>query len=168
MSEGTKPFSFESMGVNYEDALEMAKIKNSTRKKSNGLICVCGHSSSRHDFLPAMGHAVCKPSVMDCNCKVEKYVLKSSKIFHFVRKTHGNGTLHALLLGAVAALEKGAVLEWVDDGPTCELCGSKAEEAQIQPRCFTEQGWPINTERMGIFSMGYDKMCCLDCWNEKN
>ena len=168
MTEENKPFSFESMGIKFEDALEIAKLQNSTRKKADGLICVCGHSSSRHELISAVGHTVCQPSVMTCPCKREKYVLKTSKIFHFVRKTKGNGTLHSLLMGAVASLEKGATLEWVGGGPICAFCGTKETNANIQPRCFTREGRAINSERSdGTFSAGYDDMCCEACWLEK-
>lgn len=171
-NEGVKPFTFESMGVTYEDALQIAKTNNSTRKKHDGLICICGHSSSRHEVVMVQGAPAvnCTPSRLSCNCAREKYVMKTSKIFHFIRKTHGNGTLHALMSGAVATLEADpeATIVWLDNGPECEFCGTREPDDKVQPRCFTEQGWPINREHNGVFSMGYDKLCCLNCWTEKN
>lgn len=183
MSEGNTPFSFDSMGSSLEEALEMYKIKTDIRRQSDGLICICGHSSSRHNTNPD-NTTSCLPSKITCSCKRIHYVMHTDRIFHFLRKTHGNGTQHALMLGAAGAVQAGGrltgkkkrviknvELSWLNSGPECEFCHTKSPDAKIQPRCFTQppETRPITRERSDgygkvWFSDGYDYLCCMSCW----
>jgi hypothetical protein len=65
----------------------------------DGLICSCGHAWKYHKA--EFGY--CHPGRQDCRCNEFIPVLKVSDTRYFMRKSQGNGKLHALSLGIAAA-----------------------------------------------------------------
>jgi hypothetical protein len=66
---------------------------------NDGLICSCGHAWKYHK--PEFGY--CLPGRQACRCNDFIPVLKVSDTRYFMRKSQGNGKLHALSLGIAAA-----------------------------------------------------------------
>lgn len=64
-----------------------------------GLICSCGHAWKYHK----PEHGYCLPGRQSCRCNEFIPVLKVSDTRYFMRKSQGNGNLHALSLGIASA-----------------------------------------------------------------
>jgi hypothetical protein len=66
----------------------------------SGLICTCGHSGKYHNESEV---DYCLVGRQACRCNEFIPVLKVSDTRHFMRKSQGNGNLHALSLGIASA-----------------------------------------------------------------
>lgn len=154
MSESGNAFSY------FDFSLEEAQEVNQMLKKNGRLgrdarVCVCGHPMSRHN-VNLRGVMECKPSAMNCPCKVDRAVVKAQDVRDFLRKTIGGGSLHALGRGLQTAIEKGHEVEWIVE-MKCDRCN---EEGPISPTPVTQNG--VGAE----YATGYDALLCKKCRTE--
>lgn len=144
-----------AMGIDPDEA---AQVDLELRGKSgvrDNRICLCGHGVSKH--LQMSGAVYCKPSRMECPCKVVRPVLEAEDTRAFLRKTVGAGAMHALARGLSSLRERGKSGSWIVD-LKCDRCGS--EESPIVPVPVTKNGVAVSE------ATGYDALLCVACRQE--
>lgn len=99
-------------------------------------ICVCGHPVGRHTEFA--GRVNCAPTRMACPCGELVPVIDVSDTRAFLRKTHGGGTLHALMQGLQAVVTKGHEWSWVEGFPVCVRC--RTEGVAVLPFALDRRG----------------------------
>jgi hypothetical protein len=145
-------------GFGIEDVEEaMDKVKQEKERARDGRICACGHSMRHHD-VASTGEVTCSPGRQLCKCEQWKPVIKVADTRYFMRKSEGNGQLHALTLGIVASFkakpELADKMEWLVPS-TCERC--KNEEVQLFPTHVSEAGVIVD------HSAPFSALLCEDC-----
>jgi hypothetical protein len=78
--------------------------------EDEGIICTCGHSARHHE----KDAGFCSPGRQECRCNKLIPILKVSDTRFFMRKSQGNGKLHALSLGLAAAALASKKAELID------------------------------------------------------
>lgn len=101
----------------------------------NYKICACGHDAISHTVEkrdPETGEmtgervqARCKVNGWDCACDTPRPVLEVSQTFPFKRVSKSSGFGHALYQGYDLLMRSGGTAVWLNDGPTCDKCGTK-------------------------------------------
>lgn len=121
---------------------EIVKKEQELANARDGRICSCGHPVKHHNVdkdNPTI--SACKPGRQFCPCAKLKPVIKVGDTRYFLRKSEGNGKLHALALGIVASMRAKPHLademEWLVPN-TCEKC--QTENVQLFPTYVTQQG----------------------------
>ena len=155
MNEETeKKDPFAGLGFTFEEAAEdLADRRDIGRAGKDDRICICGHPVKRHEFLSFLGSYECKPNAQKCPCKKPKPVARSGDIRLFLRSTRGDGHLHALGQGIVAAAKAEAHFEWITE-LICEIC---KEEKPVIPVALDGRGYNLDkaTEK--------NILICHDC-----
>jgi len=151
MTENPNPF--DKLDFTLEEALKVDEQLISRRPR-DGRICACGHPAMRHTITS--GIVYCKPTRMECKCKVLKVVLDSDDVRPFLRKTEGAGAMHALGRGMAAAVKKGINFKWTID-PVCERC---KKPGPVSPVPVTQNGISVS------HATGYDALLCAPCREE--
>jgi hypothetical protein len=145
------PFSF--MDFTLEEAIE-ADESVETGRTRDGRVCVCGHPMTRHVFVA--GLVFCKPTRMECPCKEQRAVIDTTDTRSFLRKTAGQGPLHALGRGLQNAIKAGHKVDWLID-MKCDRCET---EGPIAPVAVSQRGVAMDE------ATGYDKLLCKQCRTE--
>jgi hypothetical protein len=145
------PFSY--VDFTFEEVEEAEKNLVPGRDR-DGRICVCGHPITRHTLVA--GLVFCKPTRMECPCKEQRVVLRTSDTRSFLRKTEGQGPLHALGRGLKKAIADGREVEWLID-MKCDRCGV---DGPIAPVAVSQRGVAMEEPT------GYDKLLCKQCRSE--
>ena len=148
------------------DLEEVKDYNEAYRRDSRNLdrrICACGHAMSRHHFNDFTGQYYCKPGALACSCINKKPVVEVPNTRYFMRKSHGSGPKHALVLGMVAAYEAmgedfTATRKWLIP-EQCEICG---KEAKFYPVRVTVEGLPISDRDEDA---GVTAFLCSECRN---
>lgn len=136
----------------------MKKISGpqSSRRRKNRQICICGHSVNFHTEIG--GRSVCSPGRMTCRCMTVRAVLESDDIRLFLRNTSGVGAEHALGQGLSACVARGVVFEWIENPPLCDMCtqptGDGLYPVSVNP----------HTGQLSDISTGIDKIVCAACF----
>lgn len=130
-------FGFDQTEV--EDAIKQKEEE--LAKARDGRICACGHPVRHHNVETGTQHVSCKPGRQLCPCTLLKPVIKVADTRYFMRRSEGNGRLHALSMGIVASIKANKDLadkmEWLVPN-TCEKCGT--EDVQLFPTHVTADG----------------------------
>lgn len=153
-------FGFSSEAV--EAVLE--KKEKEKLNARDGRICICGHPAKYHKSDSAMNW-VCSPGKQPCPCASMRPVIKVPDTRYFLRKSEGNGQLHALSLGIVSCINSKRIgeltreewiakIEWIIPN-NCDKCG--AEDVRIFPTNVTEDG--VVMDKPSQFSV----LLCEDC-----
>lgn len=121
------------------------------QRRRNPEICICGHPAGKHLVGP-MG-TTCVPAKQYCPCKTSRPVCSTSDTRHFLFKTKGWGSDHALLKGLLKAARSGAEVEWIGD-MKCDKCGAIGP---ADPICVTQDG------RYSNEPTGFDVLLCVSC-----
>jgi len=143
--------AFEFFDFSEEETEEAAKAISTEGYDRDGRICACGHPIKRHAIYGGM--TSCTPTRLVCPCKASRPVLDVSDTRVFLRKTRGQGSLHALAQGLFAALKAGHKVEWLVE-QKCDKCGT---EGKVSPVAVSQQGVTMNE------ATGYDALLCLTC-----
>lgn len=154
-----KQSSIDALALTGLDLTELQDVGNAlaVRPIKDSRVCICGHGINKHTNIN--GYVLCKPSRMNCPCKVTRPVLTCSNIRPFMRRSLGSGSSHALMQGFRKAIELNAEITWIEP-PTCDYqkngvkCGSTN---QVVPSLVTQNGF-YTTE-----PMGYDVFLCIEC-----
>ena len=135
----------------------MQEAKEKAETKSDRRICSCGHPIRNHSSTTT-GEVSCKSGRLFCPCIVKNPVIKVPDTRFFMRKTLGNGAMHALSLGIYAAIQSDPnnanKLEWID-GNVCGRC--KNEGVLVYPTNLTRQGVVMDTPAE------FTLLLCEDC-----
>jgi len=130
-------FGFDQTEV--EDAIRQKE--EDLAKARDGRICACGHPVRHHNVETGTQHVSCKPGRQLCPCTSLKPVIEVADTRYFMRRSEGNGRLHALSMGIVASIkankELGNKMEWLVPN-TCERC--QTEDVQLFPTHVTGEG----------------------------
>lgn len=145
------PFEFLSSTV--EEGLEIMEFTDTKRQGLDHRVCVCGHPVKRHKRDRTTGILECNPNAQRCPCQRPFAVLKASDLRVFLRSTRGEGWLHALGQGLLAAQNKGIKLDWLVD-MKCEMC---EKEAKVMPVALNKQ------KRADILTGTQSFLLCDDC-----
>ncbi len=146
---------FHHLDFNEEQVQEADELIAARQgRQRDGRICTCGHPLTRHTVVN--GTVYCKPSRMECPCKVTRAVLDVSDTRPFLRKTEGPGPLHALSRGMLAALRSGHRVAWLIE-KKCDRC---AAEGPVSPVPVTQRGVAVN------HPTGHDALLCKTCREE--
>ena len=130
-------------------------------RSSDRRICICGHAMSRHHFNDYTGSHYCKPGQLACACINPRAVLEVPNTRYFMRKSHGSGPKHALVLGAVASIEAlgddfSNSRKWLVE-ELCDVCG---QETKFYPVRVTPNGLALtDTDE----DQGVTAFLCLEC-----
>ena len=138
------------LDVSLEEAEEAKLIASKQTALKDGRVCICGHSSKRHE-MNVRGVWQCSANRGSCMCKENRPVIKVDNARIFLRRTVGGGALHALAQGMADALtpktKKDANgddvvvpaqnIEWLIE-LKCDACGKDAEK--LIPVCINENG----------------------------
>ena len=144
--------AFEHLDFTPEEALHADDLLCARQgRRRDGRVCACGHPMTRHAILN--GLVYCKPTRMECPCKRDRPVLTTSDTRPFLRKTEGQGAMHALGRGLLAASRDGHQVEWLS-APECDRCHA---QGPVSPVPVTQQGVAVNE------ATGYDALLCAKC-----
>jgi hypothetical protein len=145
---------FEGLGFSFDEAKEdLADRSDIGRAGKDSRICICGHPVKRHKFKDFLGYYQCLPNAQVCPCRNPEPVAKTSDLRMFLRSTRGEGHLHALGQGIVAAATNGAKFEWTIE-KKCFIC---KQEKPVIPVAINERGYPMEkATQMNI-------LICGDC-----
>lgn len=144
--------AFEYLDFTPEEALHADDLLCARQgRRRDGRICVCGHPMTRHAMLS--GLVYCKPTRMECPCKKARPVVEASDTRPFLRKTEGQGAMHALGRGLLAASRDGHRVEWLVPRQ-CDRCGT---EGPVSPVPVTQRGVAVNE------ATGFDALLCNKC-----
>ena len=147
--------AFEHLDYTPEEALRVHELLTQPKGRDrDGRICACGHPMTRHAVLS--GLVYCKPSRMECPCKKDRPVVTTSDTRLFLCKTEGQGPMHALGRGLVAAAKDGHRVEWLIE-KKCDRCGS---EGPVSPVPVTQRGVAVSEPT------GFDALLCAKCRTE--
>lgn len=135
-------FGFDQGEV--EEALK--EKEEAIAKARDGRICACGHPMRHHKVASDdPNDSSCKPGRQLCPCGKIKPVITVADTRYFMRRSEGNGRLHALSMGIVASIKADPDLadkmEWLVES-VCEKCGN--EDVQLFPTHVTQQGVVID------------------------
>lgn len=150
MSESKDPFVYLDFTVEEAQKADQHLIENPVIDR-DGRVCVCGHPVARHTNVS--GLVYCKPTRMECPCKSVRAVLDAADIRPFLRKTSGQGPLHALGRGLQACVTKEIEVRWLID-MQCDRCKAKGP---VSPVPVTQRGISVN------HATGYDALLCREC-----
>lgn len=131
------------LGFEREEVEEVIiKREEELANARDGRICSCGHPVKHHKVdRDNPNLSSCKPGRQLCPCGKLRPVILVADTRYFLRKSEGNGRLHALALGIVASMRADADLaermEWLVPS-TCDKC--KTEDVQLFPTYVTQQG----------------------------
>jgi len=145
---------FKSMGLSV-DEIEKANediVAKGRRPDTDRRVCLCGHAIGRHTSVNGM--VFCKPSRMECPCKVARPVLEVEDVRKFLRVTRGGGPLHALIQGMLQHAKAGKQAKWIAD-LVCDRCGK--DDKNVVPVPVTKRGFATDT------ATGYDALLCHEC-----
>lgn len=135
----------------------MQKAKDEAENKSDRRICSCGHPIRNHKTTTG-GDVSCKSGRLFCPCIDKHPVIKVPDTRFFMRKTTGNGAMHALSMGIYAAVQSDPgnadKLEWII-GDICEKCGN--EGVRVYPTNLTRQGVVMDDPSE------FSRLLCEDC-----
>ena len=138
-----------------EEAMQQKEQEKADAR--DGRICACGHPV-RHHPITSTGEVSCRPGRQFCKCEHLKPVIKVADTRYFMRRSEGNGKLHALTLGIVASVKSKAELadkmEWLVPN-TCEKC--KTEDVALYPTNLTED--MVIVDKSATFTA----LLCDDC-----
>jgi hypothetical protein len=140
------------------DLAEADEVNNSIEGQGrirDGGICVCGHPSSRHTWVPERGRSVCQPTKLYCACMKKDVYIEVSDTRFFLRKTLGNGPEHAFSRGVAAAIKAGVDIKIIKP-PICEPCGK--EGVPVTPVRVTDTGRVTDSD-----SSGRNAFLCREC-----
>lgn len=131
----------DEFDLDLEEAKEYNAIYRQESRSLDRRICICGHAMSRHHFNTATGGHYCKPGQLACACIQQRPVIEVPNTRYFMRKSHGSGPKHALVLGIVAAMEAmgeefTSRREWLVP-ELCDFCG---KESKFYPVRVTPEG----------------------------
>jgi hypothetical protein len=108
-------------GRSLDDVLSFSLVESEEVVKAAGdsnmagVICSCGHAARYHK-TPKGEPEFCLVGRQPCRCDVYRPVLKVPDARYFMRKSQGNGNLHALSLGIAAARlakpEQASEMKW--------------------------------------------------------
>lgn len=145
-------------GFGLEEVEEAMKQKEQEKLNArDGRICACGHPVKHHD-VTRLGAVSCQPGRQLCPCVKLHPVIKVPDTRYFMRKSEGNGKLHALTMGIVASIkskpETENLMEWIVP-IICEKCGN--EEVSLFPTNVTPDG--VVVDEPSKFSL----LLCEDC-----
>lgn len=143
---------FASLSSSVEEGKEELDFINTRRGGTDSRVCICGHPVSRHKLDPYIGIKLCSPNAQRCPCKRRVAVLKASDLRVFLRSTRGEGWLHALGQGLLAAQEKGVKLNWLMED-VCELCN---KSAKVMPAS-------LNERKKADVNSGMNYLICDEC-----
>lgn len=152
--------AFKWLDFDLEEAVQYNKEQDNKNHQRDNRICICGHPISRHNHLVGAEHLIeCKPTAMTCRCKQEhiRPVIEVSDMRDFLRKTTGNGKMHALGRGMAASFAKGHKVEWIVP-ISCDGCG--ATDVQVSP---------VNVDANGLVrdrETGISRLLCSVCRTE--
>jgi hypothetical protein len=141
-----------ALGLTVEEVQEVDDALRRNPKRRDGRVCLCGHAVARHTEVA--GHVVCKPSRMDCPCKVTRAVLDVEDLRPFLRRTEGSGALHALTRGLSELVSNEKKAEWIVE-LVCDRC--KVSGAALSPVPVTQTGHATT------YATGFDALLCRDC-----
>tara|TARA_R110000782_G_scaffold112223_2_gene202127 strand:- start:719 stop:1186 length:468 start_codon:yes stop_codon:yes gene_type:complete len=145
-------FGYTEEGL--DEVLEAKKAEVASRRDPR--ICSCGHPVKFHT-VTAYGTS-CKPGRLLCPCTGVFAVITVPDTRYFMRKSDGNGKLHALTLGIHSAIKANPdsidKFEWIIDN-ACGKCGN--EEVQLHPTNLTPNG--VIVDKAAEFSL----LLCDDC-----
>lgn len=153
MTQDKNNDAFSFVDFTLEEATEAEKALTPGRER-DGRICICGHPITRHVLVA--GLVFCKPTRMECPCKEQRIVLDTSDTRSFLRKTEGQGPLHALGRGLQTAINAGHKVEWLVE-MQCDRCG---EQGPVAPVAVSQRGVAMD------IPTGYDKLLCRKCRTE--
>lgn len=137
------------------DALEQTIAASNER---DGRICSCGHPVSKHHIIKASAEVSCRPGLLRCKCEKLNPVIDVPNTRFFMRKSLGNGPLHALSLGIAAIVKSNPDylerMKWLVDS-ICDKC--KRTDALLMPTNITQSGIILNE------SSTHNAMLCEQC-----
>lgn len=142
--------AFSHFDFTLDEALE-ANDDLAERGPRDQRVCLCGHAVGRHSEYH--GIVQCKPSKMDCACKKVRPVIEVSDLRVFLRKTDGQGPMHALGRGMAAATKKGIEIKWLVEAK-CDRCEN---EGPISPVAVT------STLHASNYDTGFNNLLCANC-----
>lgn len=149
-SETTDVDIFQNFTVS-EEEIEDTITEGQRKPKRDGGICACGHPANKH-LLGPIG-TTCAPAKQYCPCKTLRVVAETSDTRHFLFKTKGWGSDHALLKGLLKATRSGAKVSWIGD-MKCDKCGAIGP---ADPVAVTQDAHLSNEPT------GYDVLLCISC-----
>ena len=178
INEGT-PIESETlrmMGITVEDVqasdqelLDLGLV-NTTNTEPK-LICICGHGITRHTEITENFWS-CKPSRLDCHCKMPNAVLKVQDTRLFKMKSMGPGVRHALIRGIKASAEQGKDTEWTVDvvcgNPNCRNMGISF---QVLPALVATNGPSkdmLVLDPLNFYGTMTDVLLCKVCRDERS
>jgi hypothetical protein len=150
VSEEKSPFTFLDFTLEEAQQADKNLIENPVSDR-DGRICICGHPVARHTNVS--GLVYCKPTRMECPCKAIRAVVEANDIRPFLRKTSGQGPLHALGRGLQACVVKEVEVNWLIE-MKCDRC---KKEAPLSPVPVTQRGISVN------HATGFDALLCREC-----
>lgn len=105
-------------------------------------VCSCGHPISKHKINEFDTNIIdCAAGRYRCPCQSLRPVISAPDLRYFMRKSRGNGKLHALVLGIHAAIsakaDSASEMEWLIKHE-CEKC--KTEGVTLHPTYVSPHG----------------------------
>lgn len=151
----------EEFDLDIEEAREYNAAYKQDSRSFDRRICICGHAMSRHHFNDYTGGYYCKPGQLSCACINKRPVIEVPNTRYFMRKSHGSGPKHALVLGMIAATEAmgddfTSQKNWLVE-ELCDICG---QESKFYPVRVTPEGdtLPDQDEDQGVTAFK-----CVNC-----
>lgn len=151
MTESEKAFEFFDFDIEEAAMIDAALT---ARRERDGRICICGHAMSKHSNT--YGPVNCKPTRMQCKCRQMRAVLETNDVRVFLRKTSGQGPMHALGRGLQAAIANGNTVEWIIP-QECDKCHTPGPISPV-PINMTVTGPSVASEETG-----YNALLCKTC-----
>jgi hypothetical protein len=137
-----------------EEAVKMY-LEGKLNKVKDRRVCACGHPMTYHSEVGDIH--VCTPARGRCRCMGSRPVLKASNLRRFMYTTEGVGVAHALGKGIASCRADGSNIEWLDNGPTCDICLENiAEPIPVSV--------DIAFDKPSGQSTGVDKIVCMGCY----
>jgi len=137
-----------------EEAVTMY-LEGKLNKVKDRRVCACGHPMSYHGTVGEI--SVCTPARGRCRCMSSRAVLSGTNLRRFMYTTEGVGVAHALGKGIASCRADAIEIEWVDDGPTCDICLEKIEEP-------IPVAVDVAFDKPSAQSTGVDKIVCMGCY----